>query len=601
VADDTNGAKGFAGLSSLTSKIDTHQPAKREKHKKNQDGIGQPDSSRDAAPTSPTQPKQSTAPRQPNVSLPQKTSGSGWKWFAGIVVIVTAAMIYNQNHQNKSPSIPSTYTPPSTTLGAANKPTLQPTIAPKPTRSRTEPQISFQRPPVGRDNILSVAQIRWCMRENMRIDAIRTLIDASAEGASFNQMVDAYNIRCGSFKYRRGNLERAKAQVENLRFKIEGDARLEFFAALPADASSFGAKEKSSQIQIEKPGKATSQPPVKTTVPKLGSGKGGMSIKPTIPRVAETRPSNEMVREAQTLLKELGYDPGPIDGKTGTRTINAVKSFQRENWEKIDGQIDKNLIKALHDTRISRQSFKAKREGQRLKIEEAQAIVLLPDHNGKKRLSVSNRVPFDTENSCYGWRAKLDGAFESVSLREILSLPSKPSSPWPEITDGSRKVTPSLDGKSATTERTLVPKDGWVSNLWCIGKGDPLGKYSIKVFLNSEFVRVFKFEVLEQPLKKGNREKSSVPANAHIDYTGRNWECDRGYRPEGGKCIKVSMPANARIDYTGRNWECDRGYRPEGGKCIKVSMPANARIDYTGRNWECDRGYTQVGKTCVKI
>ena len=94
---------------------------------------------------------------------------------------------------------------------------------------------------------------------------------------------------------------------------------------------------------------------------------------------------------------------------------------------------------------------------------------------------------------------------------------------------------------------------------------------------------------------------SRIPANAHIDYTGRQWECNSGYRPADSECVKVQMPANAHIDYTGRQWECNSGYRPADSECVKVQMPANAHIDYTGRNWECNNGYRPVDNWCQPI
>jgi hypothetical protein len=65
--------------------------------------------------------------------------------------------------------------------------------------------------------------------------------------------------------------------------------------------------------------------------------------------------------------------------------------------------------------------------------------------------------------------------------------------------------------------------------------------------------------------------------------------------------VKFRIPQNAHVDYTGRNWECDRGYRPEGGECKKFYVPVNAHVDYTGRSWECDRGYQKVGNECVSF
>ena len=36
------------------------------------------------------------------------------------------------------------------------------------------------------------------------------------------------------------------------------------------------------------------------------------------------------IRELQANLKEIGYNPGPVDGKIGYRTRGAVKAFQKD-------------------------------------------------------------------------------------------------------------------------------------------------------------------------------------------------------------------------------------------------------------------------------
>jgi hypothetical protein len=43
--------------------------------------------------------------------------------------------------------------------------------------------------------------------------------------------------------------------------------------------------------------------------------------------------------EIQTQLKKLGFDPGPLDGKTGTLTVRAIKAFQLANGLSADGRV----------------------------------------------------------------------------------------------------------------------------------------------------------------------------------------------------------------------------------------------------------------------
>lgn len=51
--------------------------------------------------------------------------------------------------------------------------------------------------------------------------------------------------------------------------------------------------------------------------------------------------------EVQKKLTELGYDPGPIDGVRGRRTIGAVKQFQRANRLEVDGIVGPKTEAAL--------------------------------------------------------------------------------------------------------------------------------------------------------------------------------------------------------------------------------------------------------------
>jgi curli biogenesis system outer membrane secretion channel CsgG len=44
--------------------------------------------------------------------------------------------------------------------------------------------------------------------------------------------------------------------------------------------------------------------------------------------------------EAQRRLAQLGFDPGPADGKPGARTTAAIRAFQRERGLDVNGRID---------------------------------------------------------------------------------------------------------------------------------------------------------------------------------------------------------------------------------------------------------------------
>ena len=55
----------------------------------------------------------------------------------------------------------------------------------------------------------------------------------------------------------------------------------------------------------------------------------------------------DAVRRVQTLLKDRGFDPGPIDGIQGVRTTGAVRAFQERFGIKASGAIDNQTLFAL--------------------------------------------------------------------------------------------------------------------------------------------------------------------------------------------------------------------------------------------------------------
>ena len=61
---------------------------------------------------------------------------------------------------------------------------------------------------------------------------------------------------------------------------------------------------------------------------------------------------NDRVEELQQILKEVGYNPGSIDGNMGYRTRAAVKVFQKKQSLKTTGYVDKKTwkkLKLLHE------------------------------------------------------------------------------------------------------------------------------------------------------------------------------------------------------------------------------------------------------------
>ena len=67
---------------------------------------------------------------------------------------------------------------------------------------------------------------------------------------------------------------------------------------------------------------------------------------------------NARVKEAQEILKDAGFDPGPIDGIMGGQTRSAIKAFQKAKSLKPTGKIDSITLLALNREKEAPKNFK---------------------------------------------------------------------------------------------------------------------------------------------------------------------------------------------------------------------------------------------------
>lgn len=64
-------------------------------------------------------------------------------------------------------------------------------------------------------------------------------------------------------------------------------------------------------------------------------------IVPAAPKSGVIRVPGVTVEQVQTALKRAGIDPGPVDGRAGRKTKEAIKEFQRRKNLKADGIVGK--------------------------------------------------------------------------------------------------------------------------------------------------------------------------------------------------------------------------------------------------------------------
>lgn len=112
-----------------------------------------------------------------------------------------------------------------------------------------------------------------------------------------------------------------------------------------------------SQPPVER---ASSPPPAESTrqpkTSEAGTDRSGeknapASEAPKLTKAPEAGPGRKgdrmPVAEIQKRLRDLGYSPGPADGKMGKGTIEALKKFQQDNNLAITGQADGETVDKL--------------------------------------------------------------------------------------------------------------------------------------------------------------------------------------------------------------------------------------------------------------
>lgn len=208
--------KGFAGLSSLVSDVDTSSAPAAKK--------GPTDDASTSIDTGPwssqaAQPKPQPSQRRTYQEPPQPSSGSsGGKWVLGIIAVIGVIWFISEANKKPSPSIPA----PS----PSNK-YDDPFADLVPQRPQVQSRPEETRPPVGQSLVFSIGQIRYCLAEDTRIDGAKSALNnySNSEVDRFNAMVDDYNSRCGSFRYRSGALESARRDIEPYRSQLQAEGR----------------------------------------------------------------------------------------------------------------------------------------------------------------------------------------------------------------------------------------------------------------------------------------------------------------------------------------------------------------------------------------
>ena len=261
--------RGFSGLSDLASDVS-----------KIEDAPASPPSEQAPSPPHPIQiskdvetPKvqRTCTPIHARKSLPlKKPAHASWKWILvpigllGVIVILSIIKNPGNNYSQNAESVSSgvkkyVYSPDNTKhngdsydgSSAPNARSEKSNIY-SPTDQGLSAEHSYEKPPVGTANTLTIAQIRWCTREKIKLNTIKRILDSYDEASvdGFNRLVDDYNCRCGNFKYHPGSLEQARREVQDHKNQIEKDAMVEACKLGLANKSFYPSKSPAQKVPV---------------------------------------------------------------------------------------------------------------------------------------------------------------------------------------------------------------------------------------------------------------------------------------------------------------------------------------------------------------
>ena len=245
--DKENEGKGFAGLSSLLADGDA-KPAESVTNAGSvassapvesaaeKDQPQPPSVPQHQAPPPETPPPagQSQSIERPVSQVPvQASSGesSGSKWVLGIFAVIGAIWLFGRANEDTASSAHVDSSSIQRQVPGKSSP-AQPIAAARPEESM---------PPVGQDRVLSLAQIRYCLAEEIRMHGAESNLRANSQSDidRFNAMVVDYNSRCGQFRYQPGSLEAAKRDVDQYRAQLILDGGNRFgYSRQPSDNQS---------------------------------------------------------------------------------------------------------------------------------------------------------------------------------------------------------------------------------------------------------------------------------------------------------------------------------------------------------------------------
>lgn len=173
----------------------------------------------------------------------EKNTGTTFIW---IIMVVSVLLIFGYTLSNMSDETAATEAAPAAIEEVAPAAEAMPTAieAAQPIQEQF-----YITPTGGYGNVLSLPEIRYCLAEKIKMQAINERIDSTSDEQidKYNAMIQEMNSKCGQYQYHENDLTIATNEVEPHRDELTKKALKEFF---PREKKSKPINESSNQALL---------------------------------------------------------------------------------------------------------------------------------------------------------------------------------------------------------------------------------------------------------------------------------------------------------------------------------------------------------------